>query len=709
MYDKRIKIFIALSLLMLMICLLRLVQMQLLPGSSVQDDIAELKRQRGLSRQLKTLRGRILDRNAVVLADDQPRFQIYIDYRLCSIFDHRVRKASLLAAAGTQRAGSTSPVFDIDKRLDAKLEDARNIIKKCARFGVQTEFIDSRINEINNRIWNLRTFLAWRRNNPDPNIIAEYKGRISEIPLSVAVRDFRKRYPAENKRLELIHKVRDIPEMTKSRPLLELETDNDVFTAQVEFMGVEGIEIRAKGERYYYFGPVASQTIGWVGPVTQKPDLQLFAGDRLASYLEGEVGGREDGVEYVCEAVLRGKRGEDFFDIDRQHVSHTETQFGSDVTLTLDIALQKRIEEHLANPESNLNHEAPSAAVVVDVQTGDILALVSLPGFDLNFVRVAYDEFAHDPCKPMINRAINKRYSPGSVAKPLILIAGLESGKITADEIIPCPALPAPGDWPDCWVFRRYQVGHTDWPNFARNAVKGSCNIYFSRLADRLDPLILQKWLFAFGYGRHILEPPLQTDHERNFRQRAGVISTIVPRRDVNDFSKLPPIAKREMKMFGIGQGNFRVTPLQVANAMAVIARKGIYKPPRLFFDDPKTSEAHAVNISISPQTLAVLYDGMHAVVNESGGTAYATFQPFLKDFAEQDVKIYGKTGSTEEPENAWFAGFVHGGRGRGITVALVVEGGESGSSDAAPLAREIIQFCIDAGYLGRRLSTETP
>jgi cell division protein FtsI/penicillin-binding protein 2 len=208
-----------------------------------------------------------------------------------------------------------------------------------------------------------------------------------------------------------------------------------------------------------------------------------------------------------------------------------------------------------------------------------------------------------------------------------------------------------------------------------------------------------------FGYGRNILFPPISNDEtelNRNLRQLPGVISNIAPRGRVTTFEQVPPLSERERRWFGIGQGNLRVTPLQVANAMATIARGGIYKPPRLFLDHSNDSRFDAVNLGISSETMAVVYDGMSAVVNEVGGTAHRTFAPVLKDFAEQDVKIYGKTGSTEAPEDAWFGGFVTDSNNRAIAIAIVVEGGQHGSSDAAPLGRDIIQFCIESGYIGK-------
>ena len=725
MYDKRIKIFVILSAALLLLCLLRLTQMQLLPDSSLQDEIEELKRQRGLSRRLKTIRGKILDRKGKVLAADEPQFHLHINYRLISFADERVIRGKLLRAA--KKNDPVKAKAKVREEIQAKLEDLQQIIDKCTYFGLQRVDIEEKIKNINNRIWNLRTFVAWARNEPDSNILKKYN-HITDVPLSEAIADFEKKFPDKDQRLERIGEVDDIADMDKSWPLLELKTDDDIFTAQLEFMDVDGVQILPKGHRFYPYGPAAAQTIGWVG-LAQPHDKKLFEGDKLSSYLDDEVCGREDGVEYVCETILRGKRGQEDYDIDRVLKNRTEPQFGEDVQLSLDIELQKKLEDYLADCRFNPNCEAPTAAVVIEVETGDILTLVSMPVFDLNRARYDYAALADDPNEPLRNRAINKQYPPGSVIKPLILIAALESGRITPYEIIPCPAQKAPAEWPSCWIYNKYKIGHSDkWENYAHNAIKGSCNIYFSRLADRITPSVLQQWLFNFGYGHQIpLAPALRTSsskqrassiEHRDLRQAQGQISTGIPKSKISRFEQMPRLEAGERRLFGIGQGNLQATPLQVANAMAAIARGGTYKPPRLFIDN---RESHLVNrdssdegqatsdevaLNISPQTLDVIHNGMSAVVNDPDGTAYREFAP--SGLAGQGINVYGKTGSTEQPDNAWFAGFATDATGQGIAIAVVVEGGQRGSSDAGPLARDIIQFCIEAGYIGgAALTTE--
>jgi len=682
MYGKRIKVFIILVGVLLFGCLLRLAQMQLLSNSFYRERINALKLEQGRYRQLKTLRGRILDRNGRVLAADEPRFQLCVSYRLTSLLDDRVSRANL------------------DDRSTVTLEDLRQIIDKCARLeGVDADDMERRMKKINDFVWNQRAFQAWRRNCPDSPLLQQYSSIIS-IPAASAIADFQARTDPGRQR-KLVNNI-NIAEMHSSWPLFDLETENDIFTAQIEFMDTDELTILPEGRRTYPCRTVAAQTIGWVGG-PQKDDRELLADDRLARYLEDDVCGREDGVEYVCETILRGRRGEAVYDIDRQLVRQTPTEFGTDVTLTLDIDLQQKIENHFADPNLNANFKKPIAAAVIDVASGEILALVSLPTYDLNRARYDWGTLDGDPKEPLRNRALNKQYPPGSIIKPVILIAGLESGKITAGTPISCPGHAARKGWPSCWIWLRYKSGHDyDGPNIARDAIKHSCNIYFSRLANMLDPDVLQRWLSKFGYGRKIaltppiLDPndPLQNDAEnhRDFHQAPGIISSGNPE---------GTISPSERRWFGIGQGNLRVTPLQVANAMATIARGGLYKPPRLFANGPDTQDGSqtVVVLGISTDTLDVVLDGMHAVVNELGGTAHSAFKD--GGFKQRGITIYGKTGSTENPDNAWFAGFAADNRGLAIALAVVVEGGQHGSSDAAPLARQIIRFCADAGYIG--------
>jgi len=701
MYTKRVKIFVCISAALLLACVLRLAQMQLLADSRLQAEISALRAQHSQSRQLQTIRGRILDRKGRVLAADVPRFQICVDYRLARFLDDRV--VAILEKKAAAEAANPS-LYEFYDLVDTKRSDIDEIIDKCAGFGLSEAAVRNRIERMNERIWNLRTFLAWARNSPDPNLIAEYGGLIS-VPLSLAVADFERKFPEPSRRDKLIAEVDDLPDMDQRQPLVELETEDEIFAAQVDFIDVNEVEILPQGHRHYPYGSVAAQTIGWVGPATQESDKKLFENDRLARYLQGEVCGREDGVEYVCEPILRGRRGELVIDIDGRLIRDTEADFGEDVTLTLDIELQRQIEEYLTNPQLNPNYDANSAAVVVQIGSGDILAMASVPTFDLNRARYDYTKLLNDKKRPLFNRAINRQYPPGSSVKPIILVAALEEGLTTPDEVISCPARPAPSGWPNCLIWLKHKAGHDwFWQNNARNAIKGSCNVYFSQIANRLDPLVLQQWLFDFGYGHRLpLASPASGSDEwepRRLRQAPGQISSErIGTREIHSLADLPPLRPADRRLAGIGQGNLWTTPLQVANSFATVARGGQHKPPRLFLRPRASFATELIDLQISNETLRTVYDGMDAVVNEDRGTAHKAFAPSM--LSRQGVKVYGKTGSTERPYHAWFAGFAEDDEGAKIAIALIVEGGQHGSSDAAPLARDIIQFCINEGYVG--------
>ena len=177
MYERRIKIFVILSSLLMLLCIIRLVQMQLLPTSTVQSDIEQLKRQKGQSRQLKTVRGQILDRAGRILATDEPHFQMCIDYKFSSFMDERVRRGKLLRAANSE---DPDAVAKVQKELDLGLEDLEQVINKCAQFrGVNSEDIRVEIQRMNDDIWDARAFQAWRRNFPNSELVNKYDSIIS--------------------------------------------------------------------------------------------------------------------------------------------------------------------------------------------------------------------------------------------------------------------------------------------------------------------------------------------------------------------------------------------------------------------------------------------------------------------------------------------------------------------------------------------------
>ncbi len=715
MYKKRLYIFIALCLLAAAVCISRLVYLQVFRCEEYRQVLAQ---RRILDpRQLPTVRGSILDRHGRKLAVDSPRFYLHMTYELTRLLDDHFWESQIALRTDdeTTREQAEQQVREQYGQVQSQL------FSIVDRFGDMhengREQIMDRINSINRRIWRVRQFHAWSRHFPDSPLKAEYKQKGGYIPLHKALEEFETLEP--DPRTRLIWTSREkLGSMYEPQPVIELQNEQELFEAQLAFSNIEGFEIFPQAKRTYPYESAACQLIGWVGPVHSE-DESLFEEDAYSRYLHGELIGR-DGVEYVCEAILRGRRGEVKYDIEGNLLSSKPTIYGRDVRLALDIELQAQIEALLKDP-----NDTGIGAVVLDGATGDVLALVSVPVYDINRIRIDYNELIADPAKPMLHKAIERIYPPGSVMKPLVLVAGLEERKISAGEIISCPAHPAPRGWPNCLMFRKFNSCH-DWRwqdeggNTARNAIRGSCNIYFSQLAHRLETRDLQKWIWDLGYGHRILNGP---DYEsgleglerrdatgRRIREASGIIYSGYGRSHYKTFDQVPELDSVEKRFFGIGQGNLRVTVLQVAATMGTILRGGIFKQPRFFIheDDPY-NESRSKRLGFSSVTVRTVKDGMHAVVNERGGTAFSAFQDSEVMDPARDLKIYGKTGSTQNPENAWFGGFVEDSTGRGLAVAIIVEGGQAGSTDAAPKAREIIRLCNEAGYIGKKVPQVQP
>ncbi len=707
MYDQRIKVFFAVAAPLLLVCLGRLIQMQLQPRSELDQRIETLKGH--YYEELNTVRGSILDRNKCELARDEVHWKLVVSYWELTKYQDPNLQTVLL-----NRARNPQALKSVETKLAKYQGLIDELVNRCATFGQSRSETLAQIEGINTKIWDQRLHFAWRQNCKNSPLGLKYQGRLGAVPLPEAKKDFIEQFPQRSQRLEEIGCVA-IKEMKWDYPLLELSQEQVAY-AQQEFSDIPGVSIKPVAERVYPYRTAAAQLIGWTGSAQPAHLQKLFAHDPLARYLNGEICGRMDGVEYVCEAVLRGRRGQEVTDIDGEISHKTDTRIGQNVTLTLDIQLQADIEQTFSDYAAPAYWTGGIAAVVIDVVSTDILAMVSLPTYDLNRARYDYGDLLNAPNIPLSNRCLKEHYKPGSVAKPITLVAGLEGHHITPQEPISCPSHPAPRGWPNCWIWRGSYVGHDyQWTNTARNALKGSCNIYFSHLAhDRLDPRELQQWLFNFGYGQQVpfQYPPLpdnvDPNQARHLQQSAGqMVSKADYGKRVTSFDQIGTLNKVDTRLVGMGEGNLWATVLQAANGMATFARSGVRINPRLFILSQQQMPDQAISgtkdLNLSPETLATIYDGLSAVINETGGTGHEAFVDVFGRMGldQAGVKVWGKTGSTQEPENAWFGGFAKDQQGRQIALALIVEGGQSGSRDASPLGAEVIRICIEHGYLG--------
>ncbi len=692
MYHQRLKIFIFLCVGGLVITVSRLLTLQTVDVQQARQNIEQLRILP--PEQRPTIRGKILDRYEQPIALDEPVFFLQVNYQLTRYLDERWRQARI-----QRELNEDETRLEVEMRLLEEWKEPTEQLKLMIELasllaGVSRDEIEQEITEINDRIWEMGRRIWWRRRHRD----ASWDTYFATCDL------------IEPEKIVTV----DLYEMHKSYPLIELKTEQELIRAQLALIDLEGIEIKPQAKRSYPYGPAASQLIGWVGPAHES-DMSLFEDDEYMYYLPGEVLGKA-GIERIYEPYLRGRRGMVLYDKDGILLERKEPEYGHDVQLTIDIELQRKIETLLADPAQN-HRGKPSAAVVLEAARNEILAIASHPTFDLNTIRQNYDTVFNDPNAPMTHLALEKNYPPGSTAKPIIMTAGLEEKKTWPDEVISCSCYNIPsGSWPRCILQRKFHTCHDIlWQNNGRNAIRGSCNVYFSRLADRLDRLDLQQWFYRFGYGQKILPTPVPTDmptHTSLMGRIPQAHGSIIyglqfdPIMDIHDIPIIPSSRESEKRFWGIGQGNLRATVLQVANALSAIVRNGVYKSPRLIYDDSDPfNDRGRRQIPVSSGSLSVVRDGMHAVINETNGTAYKEFRNSV--LFDRDMTLYGKTGSTENPSVAWFESFAEDDMGRAIVVVVLVEGGQSGAGEAAPLGRLILGICNEAGYIGTKPTAE--
>ncbi len=464
--------------------------------------------------------------------------------------------------------------------------------------------------------------------------------------------------------------------------------------------GTIGADAVPTRERFYPHGAAACHLIGLVGRTTQAEmdRYNVSTEDHpwtqwiRQNYLGVDFIGKS-GVEKLTEPYLRGRRGYVLYrrvGAELQELERVPAQPGRDVQLTIDIGLQEAIESAFRRMAPDHN----GAAVVIDVNTGDILAMVSIPTYDLNTYAQEIGTLIQDERDfPLHNRAATTLYPPGSVAKPISLLAGLQSQVIGPTTTFNCRGyLHRPGEF-RCWN----RNGHG--PLNARQAIMHSCNIYFYTVGEMVGVDYLRPYFESFGFG--------QLPGTGLPEESAGQVG-----RDVRSGER------GETRYLAIGQGKFEATPLQCANAMATIARNGMFISPKLIFDVGPEQHHHVVDATQAD--MAMVKQGMHDVCNEPGGTAYRVFHSGLEGelgFRPLGFEVSGKTGTAQVPpqrldidgdgqreiiregDTAWFGGFGPSSDPE-VAVAVVVEYAGGGSRNAAPIAREIFRLCQQFGYI---------
>jgi penicillin-binding protein 2 len=449
----------------------------------------------------------------------------------------------------------------------------------------------------------------------------------------------------------------------------------DVAKVEESKLDLPGVVVEVEPTRVYPTSTFAAHLLGYVREVS---DEQLKAG----RYRRGDMIG-QTGLERLLDEHLRGRDGGERIEVDAlgrpvQLMQREEPRPGAQVITTVDRRIQEAAERAMSG--------RPGAVVVMDPRTGDVLALTSGPAYGLdtfagNLDREAWTRLIKDPAHPLLNRALQAQYPPGSVFKMIVVAAGLQEGTLNPMDRVYCNGTFDYGGrtWKD-WKTGGH--GHLD----LRGAVMQSCDIFFYQYSLKVGPEAISRYAKAFGLGAATgIDLP---------GEKFGLVPSPAGRRERGRVWH-----SGETLNIAIGQGALLVTPLQVARMTSAIANGGILWKPRLIqrVERPDGTLAYAESskmsdhVDLSPVIWAFLRSAMAGVVNEGGtGTAARL----------NGLEIAGKTGTAQTIANsksekgqdhAWFASFAPA-KDPQVVVVVMVEGGGHGGSVAAPIARQIYQ-----------------
>ncbi len=458
---------------------------------------------------------------------------------------------------------------------------------------------------------------------------------------------------------------------------------------------LNGLDIVTESIRHYPNSSITAHIVGYINKITPKE----FQEKKDLGYLNDDYIGRT-GAEGYLEDYLHGKNGkkivirdqsgkikkDGFLQqlIDKKNKEFSPVEEGNDVYLTLDLDLQKEIDEIFFNVRSG-------AAVVMDVDTGDILALYSKPTFDPNRIILKDDknylkEIFKDELQPTLNKAF-KQFYPGSVFKLVTALAAVDSGNFTEDETVDCKGVEEYGATSfRCWK----RTGHGSVN--LKKAIAESCDVYFYRVAKKIGLDEINKYAKMIGIGSNYSDfitdvPSGFVPNEKWYRERYGRYQ------------------KGTALNTSIGQGDVYLSPFKIAEIYMTTANLGVRKQINLLervvgFDGKERYDRKIIQktTEISPYSFQKVNKGLYSAINDPNGTAYY--------FRLNDVLVSGKTGTAqvasktsdeydfEIPWNlrhhAWFTSFAPSYKPEIVVTVLVEHGGSS--STAVPLGMKIIK-----------------
>ncbi|MEP7070632.1 MAG: penicillin-binding protein 2, partial [Usitatibacter sp.] len=527
-----------------------------------------------------------------------------------------------------------------------------------------------------------------------PSKVANVERAIDELAslIDIAPRDRRrfKKLQEESKNFE-------------SLPIRTRLTEEEVARFAVNRFRFPGFEIKARLFRSYPQGELASHAIGYIGRINDA-DVKRIEVQALTANYKGTDHIGKLGIEGAYEKELHGVTGSEQVEIDAggraiRALSRSEPLSGNNLVVTLDLKLQKIAEDAF--------QDYKGALVAIDPKTGEVLALVSRPGFDPNlFVDGIdpqnWDALNNSPDKPLNNRALRGQYPPGSTIKPFMALAALEYKKRSPEFTISDP-----GYFALAGVPHRYR----DWKKEGHGMVNMhksiviSCDTYYYGLATELGIDSIHRFLSGFGFGA-----PTGIDID-------GELAGLAPSQEWKQKRFKQKWYAGDTVSVGIGQGYMLATPLQLAAATATIANNGVVVHPRLLkaVQDSKTQETRELGPSLSrdavaanPQHIALIRAAM-VDVTRPGGTmsaagAGAAYAIAAKTGTAQVVgmkqgeKYDEKRLKQEHWDHALLIAFAPANDPK-IALAILVENGKHGGSTAGPIARQVFDYYL----LGRK------
>ena len=539
---------------------------------------------------------------------------------------------------------------------------------------------------------------------------------------------FKNKYEITNDNVEEIRKIISIRYIitttgySATKSITIATNVNEEVVAQISERNSDfpGVSISTNAARTYLAGNLAAHVIGYTGKIKEDE----YNANKDTYNIDDIIG--KTGIEYVFEKYLKGTDGEKQVEMSVDGTITGETVAknaiaGSDVVLTIDSNLQKVTQDSLENCINKIRsggfaqtYDAQGgAAVVMNVNTGEVLATASYPTFEPQWFvgGISQENWAYlrdDSRHPQLNKTIQSTYEPGSTFKMVTAIAGLETGAITTKKRINDTGVYRKYnmEW-KCWYYTSYHRGH-GYQNVTQ-ALQHSCNYFFYETGDRMGIDNLSKYALHFGLGKKTgIELP---------NEKEGAVASKETYAKLRNGGRIGP---GDVLNASIGQGDNNFTPMQIAKYISSIANGGNVVKPTIIksilnSDGSEVSRDEITQytneklgysdtddgITISQESVNVAKEGMRMAASEAGGTAYNIFKGFNQEVA-------GKTGSAEAGKdkngndlvNAWFVCFAPYEKPE-VAVVVMIENGGHGNY-AAEVARDVL-----TQYFGMNESTE--